>query len=265
MLRSLSPSKPIKLAHVGERGAGGEPRTAPLHRVPPDALADDVAVLLLADMAPGSRLWGWSRIVRGPGALGRVPGLGLTKVLGSGHEGGFGLKPSASRQGLFTVFEDEASADRFIERSDVVRAYRKHARELCTVKLRAYSSRGQWAGASRPVTAQAPLQGPIAVLTRASIRAMKAFSFWRMAPAAQASLETAPGCTLAVGLGEAPLLRQATFSIWQSTQAMENYARQGAHLAAIRQTQAGGHFSESMFVRFVPLAIQGDWKGQHFG
>ena len=75
----------------------------------------------------------------------------------------------------------------------------------------------------------------------------------------------APGCTLAVGLGEAPLLRQATFSIWQSTQAMEDYARQGAHLHAIRQAQAGGHFSESMFVRFVPLAIHGDWKGQHFG
>ena len=42
----------------------------------------DVAVLLLADMAPGSRLWGWSRIVRGGQALRSVPGLRMAKALG---------------------------------------------------------------------------------------------------------------------------------------------------------------------------------------
>ena len=86
-----------------------------------------------------------------------------------------------------------------------------------------------------------------------------------MAPAAQASLEAAPGCILAVGLGEAPLLRQATFSIWTSVQAMEAYARSGAHLDAIRAAHRGGFFSESAFVRFVPVAVQGRWKGHTLG
>ena len=89
-------------------------------------------------------------------------------------------------------------------------------------------------------------------------------SFWRHAPAAQRSLLAAPGCALAVGLGEAPLLRQATFSLWDSAAAMDAYARTGAHLDAIRAAWKHQFFSESMFVRFVPLQLQGQWKGRRF-
>ena len=116
-----------------------------------------------------------------------------------------------------------------------------------------------------PVAARAPLNGPIAALTRASIHWPRALPFWRLAPAAQQALTEAPGCRLAAGLGEAPLLRQATFSVWDSVQAMDDYARSGAHLLAIRAAHSGGYFSESMFVRFVPLSIQGTWLGQPHG
>jgi spheroidene monooxygenase len=68
-----------------------------------------------------------------------------------------------------------------------------------------------------------------------------------------------------VGLGEAPLLRQATFSVWDSVPAMNDYARSGAHLDAIRRSQHEGYFSESMFVRFVVLSISGQWKGRQHG
>jgi hypothetical protein len=224
-------------------------------------VATEVAVLLLADVSAGSRLWGWSRIVRGPGALRRTPGLRLAKVLGSGYEGGFGLRPSASRQGLFVVFESEALADRFIESASIVEAFRQRSNELCVIKLRAFSSRGSWGGASLAVSAPPPATGPVAALTRASIRLPAAAEFWRKAPAAQASLAAAPGCLLAAGLGEAPLLRQATFSIWESASAMDAYARSGAHLDAIRASHQGNFFSESMFVRFLPLSIQGSWLG----
>jgi hypothetical protein len=78
-------------------------------------------------------------------------------------------------------------------------------------------------------------------------------------------LEAAEGCRLAVGLGEAPLLRQATFSIWDSVEAMNAYARQGAHQAAIEASMRGAYFSESMFVRFVPSQLQGRWMGRALG
>jgi len=117
--------------------------------------------------------------------------------------------------------------------------------------------------APAPLAADGPVR--VAALTRASIHPLRALAFWRKAPPAEVSLAQAPGCLLAAGLGEAPVLRQATFSIWDSVAAMDAYARSGAHLAAIKAAHREGYFSESMFVRFVPLAIQGQWKGVVYG
>jgi spheroidene monooxygenase len=116
----------------------------------------------------------------------------------------------------------------------------------------------------RTSTTEPPI-GPIATLTRASIKPLHALPFWRLSPPAEVALEASPGCLLASGLGEAPLVRQATFSVWTSTEAMNQYARGGAHQLAIRTAYAGNYFSESMFVRFAPLEIRGVWKGRVHG
>ena len=228
--------------------------------LPAEGAAAAVAVVVLIDVAPEAILWGLSRYVIGRFALQREPGLRFFKVLGCGHDAGFGLRPSGSHQGLFCLFDDDAAADRFLERSAVSAAYRAHARELFTVKLRAFSSRGSWSGRTMPLSVAAPEQGPIAALTRASIHPARAWRFWQKAPPAERDLAAAPGCLLAAGLGEAPLLRQATFSLWESVGHMDAYARSGAHLEAIKAAHQGGYFSESMFVRFVPYAARGSWK-----
>ena len=222
-------------------------------------------MLVLVDIAKGARLWGWSRYVIGRFSMMRVPGLRFFKILGSGHDAGFGLRPSATRQGLFCVFDDGAAANEFLDASPVAAAYRRHAREYLAVTLQAFSSRGSWAGTELPVSVAAPSGGPIAALTRASIRPAAARSFWRRAPAAEAALEHAPGCLLAAGLGEAPVFRQATFSLWDSVQSMDAYARSGAHLQAIQAAHAQRYFSESMFVRFVPQRLTGTWKERSYG
>ena len=224
-----------------------------------------MAVLLLVDVAPSARLWGWSRIVLGARPLRGVPGMRLAKALGSGQQGGFGLRPSPSRQGLFALFSSEPHADDFIERSAIVAGYRARTRECLVIKLRATSCRGSWSGAQVGVSAVVPASGPVAALTRASIRPSRAASFWQHSPASEAALASAAGCQLAVGLGEAPVLRQATFSVWDNQAAMDAYARSGAHLQAIRGAAAGDWFSESMFVRFVPLLLQGRWQGRRYG
>ena len=87
----------------------------------------------------------------------------------------------------------------------------------------------------------------------------------RYAPAAQSALDHTQGCQLAVGLGEAPLLRQATFTLWDSVSHMDAYARSGAHLTAIQAAAKHGYFFESMFARFRPLTLSGQWKGKHYG
>jgi spheroidene monooxygenase len=249
-------------------------RAAPLRRTAGKASAThpaaaptvgSVAVLVLVDLQAGSRSWGWSRLVLGNKPLRTVSGLGFSKVLGSGAGGGFGLAPSGTHQGLFLVFDEETNARRFMADSPVLEAYRSHSRELCVVLLRACSSKGTWDGSAMAVTAEAPMHGPIAALTRASIRPQHALPFWRLSPPAEVDLHAAAGCELAAGLGEAPLLRQATFSLWRDTAAMNDFARTGAHQQAIQRACNGGYFSETMFVRFVPLQVQGVWQGRTYG
>ena len=254
---------------LAPRGAPpSEPTTTEQVVCSPAATAGDswpaVAVMLLVRMRPGARLWGLARVVLGESGTRGVPGLRFARALGSGRDGGFGLMPSLRHQGLFTLFDDDDAADAFIDRSALMNAYRAHADTFWIAKLRATSCRGSWSGMHMAVTRQTDPHQPLAALTRASIRPDRAWAFWRHSPPSQADLLRAEGCRLAVGLGEAPLLRQATFSLWDNTAAMDAYARRGAHQAAITASQRHGFFSESMFVRFELSRIEGSWPaGAH--
>jgi spheroidene monooxygenase len=64
-----------------------------------------------------------------------------------------------------------------------------------------------------------------------------------------------------MGLGEAPLVRQCTFSLWKDTPSMMAYAHTGAHQQAIAAAHKNDFFSESMFVRMRVLRRAGQWSG----
>jgi hypothetical protein len=222
-------------------------------------------VVLLAQIPAAQGLWHMQRFLLGRMALRNVPGLRFCKVLGSGYEGGFGLRPSFTRHGVMGFFSDDTCARAFLM-SAFVDGYRRHASEFFQALLAPVSCRGSWNGytLALPPRALAPNE-PVAALTRGSISVLRAPLFWSKAAPAQADVEHAPGCRLAVGLGEAPLLRQATFSLWDSVASMDAYARHGAHLAAIKAASQQGFFTESMFVRSVPLHVKGTWKGRRYG
>jgi hypothetical protein len=240
-----------------------------------------VVVVVLTDFLRQHQGWGWLRLVAGATPYKDVPGLTMVKVMGSGHGGGFSLRPSATHQGLICTFSHLDLALKFLD-GPAVQAYRSRARECWTGVLSVQSARGHWdKQAWQASSAQAlglsgeqaqpglgldgrPHSGPFAVLTRASIVPTKAMAFWRYAPAAQADLGQAPGCLLAMGLGEAPLVRQCTFSLWQDTAAMLQYAHQGAHQVASAAAYKHQFFSESLFVRMQVLQMAGVWQGQPF-
>jgi spheroidene monooxygenase len=220
--------------------------------------------MVLARLRPAHWAWSWNRLAFSRWLPPPASGLRFMKTLGSGRDGGFGLWPSASHQGLFCVFDHASDARAFLD-SPLASQYRERSDECLFVTLRPASARGSWDGVE---LASGPPLGagmPLAALTRASIRPSAAARFWRHAPAAQQDLANAPGCELAIGLGEAPLLRQATFSLWRDTAAMDAYARSGAHQAAIQAAWQHRFFSESMFVRFAPVALHGRWKGRSYG
>ena len=229
-----------------------------------------VVVVILVNTLREHQTWAWMRLAQGPGALKDTPGLIFAKVMGSGHEGGFGLRPSATHQGLITVFDHADQARAFLA-SPLTNTYRERAAEFWSGMLEVVSARGQWDGQAWGTTPATQLGShacaandaepprPLAALTRASIRPAKAMAFWRNAPAAQNAMQHAKGCSLAVGLGEAPLIRQCTFSVWDDTPSMLAYPHQGAHQAAIEAAYRHHYFSQSMFVRMRLLEQQGQW------
>ena len=262
-----------------DHGAGDVPHSA--------FAAQQQVVLLLVRFRPGATAWGVTQLMQAPFRRPRDAGLVFQKTLGSGQNGGFGLRPGLNYQGLFSVFDSEDEATSYLQRSSQVTAYLDHAEAAFAAQLAPLSCRGAWSGFTfRPLPptpndaraetaavvapSQAPVAGdrnrvmPVASLTRASIRPLKASAFWAQSPEAEADLAHAPGCQLAVGLGEAPLLRQATFSLWKDQAAMDAYARSGAHQRAIQAAYGRGFFSESMFVRFRPVGLYGQWNGLSF-
>ncbi len=224
-----------------------------------------IGLIVLANFTDGARLRAFSHLALGRLVLRGTPGLSFAKVLGSGRDAGFQPRPSWTHQGLFCGFESEAAADAFlVGRSPILSGYRAYAHEMFSAKLRAYSSRGRWSGVEPLAITRSTPAGSIASLTRASIKPAKARAFWRHALPAETALHAAGGCLLAVGLGELPLVRQATFSIWESEAAMASYARSGAHLEAIRDAHSRGYFSESLFARFEPCDMTGSWAGRRW-
>jgi hypothetical protein len=224
-----------------------------------------VAVFLLAQFKGKQLPWSYGRYALNHLHLRSVAGLKFYKHLGSGYEGGFGLRPSFHRQALFLVFESQHAAVNFVTNGDLVQAYAQRTTELFTVLLHPYASKGRWSGFElAPTCSTPPHNHPIATLTRASILPSKVSAFWNDAKPAHDAIVEAPGCLLSAGVGEVPIVRQATFSIWQSVQTMNDYARTGAHLAAIRRSYDQSYFSESMFVRFVVERPMGQYKGRLF-
>ena len=227
-------------------------------------MKQQTAVLSLVHYSSESLAWGLSRFVIGKYPLKNIPGLEFFKILGSGQNGGFQLRPSFRKQGLLCVFDTPENAQEFRENSPVIKRYQEHADEFFCVTLQSYSSKGTWSSYAIEPAQNQPSSGPIAGITRASIKWHKASQFWSKAPPAEVSLSQTEGCLLAAGLGEAPYLRQATFTMWESQSAMDAYARSGAHLEAIRSAYQGAFFSESMFTRFIPINPSGIWRGTHY-
>ena len=206
-----------------------------------------------------NKYWAFAQMGLGPGRLRGTPGLQFSKLLGTGAENGFSVKPDFSLYGLLAVWDDEASATRFFGENALYRDYRCHAGAVQTVYMRATAFHGSWDGFSAfQSTGAFDPAAPVAVITRAAIKPRFLAKFWRRVPAVSADIEGRPGLVYAVGIGERPLLQLATFSLWQSGRAMMDYAyRQPLHAEAVKRTRELGWFSEELFARFVPYRVDG--------
>ena len=103
--------------------------------------------------------------------------------------------------------------------------------------------------------------GPIAVITRASVRWQAWRTFIRDSSTVSADLQRAEGLLGALGMGEAPVGRLGTFSLWRGADDVAAFARSLRHADVMRRSRAEGWYREELFARFEPYGSTGTWDG----
>lgn len=209
-----------------------------------------------------ARLWAFSQMATARFALREVRELQDFKLCGSGTGEGFTPIPNTAVYAILGVWPDADAARRAMHGAAVFRRYAARASEAMTIFLTPASARGQWAGRSPFTPQDVALDGPIAALTRATVKPRIALRFWGQVPGIERVIGADPNVMFKIGIGEVPWLHQVTFSIWPDADSMADFARKdGPHARAIRAVRDGDWFREELYARFRVDTVEGEWEG----
>ena len=211
-----------------------------------------------------AKWWAFKQMQLGHYSLKNVQGLTFSKILGSGAKNGFSVIPNFGTYVLLCVWNSEKNAEDFFKENSFFKTYKSKSTECFTVYSNAAESHGLWDN-KQPFKKSAKLENnqPVLVLTRARIRFLKLLSFWSKVGKVSHSLEKYDGVLVSIGVGEWPLIQQATISIWQTQAEMMDYAyKNEAHKKVIHLTRKLNWYKEELFARFVPYKFEGKWNGK---
>jgi heme-degrading monooxygenase HmoA len=196
------------------------------------------------------------------------------KTLGCGKGGTFSKWPDWQQWGILVIQDDIVKhldpAKNYQQQlnniygSFIARWWKFFGCEQWTVILQPIEGHGTWNGkeAFGQLPPKSEYEGPIAVMTRASIRLRKLPRFWKHVEGAANEMAGADGFIFSQGIGEWLWLRQATLSFWESKEQMKQFAyKMKDHAEVIRKTRQEKWYSEDMFVRFTVLATMGSIHG----
>lgn len=195
--------------------------------------------------------------------LKEIEGLQFGKLLGSGGGNGFSIFPNFGVYAFLGVWDNENTAKTALETHSFFQQLTKKSTEQGTFFMQTAVAHGQW-DKQTPFVATCALdkQKPVAVLTRATIYTKHLLDFWQYVPTVSRSI-TQQNPTLAIGIGELPLIQQATFSLWPNSEAIMNYAYKSKHhKAVVQRTRQKGWYKEELFARFHPYHAVGNWEGK---
>ena len=190
--------------------------------------------------------------------LRRSNGVTFAKMLGCGKGETFTpIDADPTRWGCLVVIPENQLSE--LDDSRTIRAWRKKSVSEFRVVLDPIASTGMWSK-QKPFEPSVPpnFQGQVVAITRARIKASQTMRFFKSVPPVTASLHSSPGLISTIGIGEAPIGLQGTFSLWESMQAIKDFAYKGAaHQKAIAQTSEFDWYAEELFARFAVREIRG--------
>jgi hypothetical protein len=207
--------------------------------------------------------------------------IGFWKLMGTGKNGSFDKTPDLAQWAILVIDHPQAANEinqwespigseqetKYLQSrygTFIAAWWRFFTCETWTIVLEPIEGHGLWDGQQPfgPVPIKSDYEGPIAILTRATIKLNKLKDFWANVDKVASRMAGAPGFQTSFGIGEVPWIKQATFSIWSSKAAMKAFAYQmQEHAAVIAKTRKEKWYSEDLFMRFRPLGSFGKVKG----
>lgn len=174
-----------------------------------------------------------------------------------------GLLPSTQVDGvmLIAAWDDDEALDRF-ESHKLAQPYRQGWRARFTP----VRTVGAW-----PTLPDLPRQerstgdDPIAVLTMARMRLPRIGAFAAAAGPAEREARTHPAFLEGASLMHPPNLI-ATLTLWRNAKEMRKYtigSYPGGHLGAMKKHEEQVFHHETLFVRLLPYAVEGQWRGRN--
>jgi hypothetical protein len=217
----------------------------------------DVTVIYFWKIKPSKVGFALLRMALDRGALRRIKGVRFAKMLGTGKGETFTPRDAdANRWGALIVIEG-ANLE-MLDNSRLINRWRANSMSEVRYLLDPISSHGLWAKVNPFAYASTQTDGEVIAITRARIKWFQNFRFWRAVPPVTQSLHSSPGLINAIGIGEAPIGLQGTFSHWRTGADLRNFAYKGAaHQDAIAATERHQWYAEELFARFAVRDIRG--------
>ncbi len=191
--------------------------------------------------------------------------ISFWKLMGCGKNGTFDKQPDWRQWALLVIYA-HSEKELYKIPQFITKYWSFFNCEVCTFFLEPIEGHGTWDGKKcfGNLPKQSSYEGNIAVLTRATIRLNRLKNFWSHVDAVATQMATSKGFITSIGIGEVPWIKQATFSVWESKEAMKAFAYQlQDHKEVIRKTHQEKWYSEEMFVRFRLINCKGTINNVH--
>lgn len=200
-------------------------------------------------------------------AIRRQTGVRFAKLMGTGSGETFTMSDADPEHwAVLTVIDDDAARRECLS-SRSFEQWQAASFESAHIRMRPLASHGSWSGVQpfdderHPTPVKPDPDQLVASITRARLKPRMLATFWRSVPPVVVDLSDDPGVLFTLGIGEAPVGLQGTFSIWRSGRDMSAFAyRRPAHRRAIEQTRELQWYSEELFARFAVESITGSYR-----